>query len=644
MTEHQPADPAPADPDAVLLTLGRDLAGLISPRTAQYSGALDLAVLGLPGRDLRLLHQVGPSSTARLSLRLYAGTVVVASTPAGDGPCPHCLDRRWLACRPTVERRVLEDPRGLLGPRELDAPTPYVVAVAAALLDEAAGQVPPGPDHVVWEINGLTGHVERYGLIKDSSCERCSVPAEDTARAARIRIVPTPNAAPGSTRARPPESLQLPMDALANPVCGVLGAPAFRAYHATATAPVSGHFEVRSKYGLHEMWWSGHAESYQRSELLGALEGLERHAGQLPRRNQIARRAAVTELDVPYVELEQCGLYTPEFYRGHFEQYVPWSENPSVPWVWGWSVRDDRALLVPEQIVYYLDHRADHRNTVQECSNGCASGSSVTEAVLHGLLELIERDAFLIAWYSGLTPREIDLDTVDEPLVRQMRSHVDLLGYDLRCFDIRIDLPVPAVGAVAVRRDGGPGTLCFGGGASLDPADAVRAAVCEVASYVTGFEERVAARSEEVEAMVTDYANVTELAHHALLFGLPEMAPYAEHWLRQSTRTPLDEVYADWTLNRPPLTDLAEPVREIVGLLAAQGMDTVVVDQTTPEQAGLGINTVATIVPGLIPIDFGWHRQRVLTMPRMLWAPYQAGLTEQPLQVEQLHLVPHPFP
>ena len=103
-------------------------------------------------------------------------------------------------------------------------------------------------------------------------------------------------------------------------------------------------------------------------------------------------------------------------------------------------------------------------------------------------------------------------------------------------------------------------------------------------------------------------------------------------------------MFANWTTGRAPVTDLREPVEEIVALFAARGMDTVVVDQTTPEQLAMGLHTVATIVPGLIPIDFGWQRQRVLTMPRTLWAPYQGGLTSQPLTPEQLHRVPHPFP
>ncbi|WP_162452869.1 TOMM precursor leader peptide-binding protein [Phytoactinopolyspora mesophila] len=641
---------------SLLSDVGQQIAMQLSPRAAAACRALDVAMLGTPGRSARLTvptadahhplaTDTGDDATgaSRVSVRLYAGTVVVAATPGAPGPCPSCLDRRWTVCRPMLERRILDDPYGAVA-TDASPPGPHVLAIAARLAETAVAAEPGGPGYPVWEIDTRTSSVKAFGLIRDSSCPDCADPLPDTAEDAEIRLRPAPPVKPGASRTKTPDDLRLPMDALANPVCGMLGAPAMRAYHATATAPVSGRFHVRSKYGLHEMWWSGHAENYHLSELLGALEGLERDAGQRPRRTGIARVASVTDLDVPHVEMETCGLYTSDFYDRHQEKYVPWTDNPSIPWVWGWSLRDRRSLLLPEQIVYYLDHRTDHRNTVQECSNGCASGSSATEAVLHGLLELIERDAFLISWYSGLTPDEIDLDTVTHPLVRQMRAQVDLLGFDLRCFDIRQDLPVPAVGAVAVRRDDGLGTLCFAGGASLDPEDAVRAAVCEVASYVPGFADRVADSREHLELMTTDYRHVTELSHHALLFGMPEMAPHAQHWLRQAEQVAIDELYADWTSGRPPVTDLRQPVSEIVSLLAERGHDTVVVDQTTPEQQDMGLHTVATVVPGLVPIDFGWARQRALTLPRTRWAPYRAGHATRPLTSDQLHLVPHPFP
>jgi ribosomal protein S12 methylthiotransferase accessory factor len=49
-------------------------------------------------------------------------------------------------------------------------------------------------------------------------------------------------------------------------------------------------------------------------------------------------------------------------------------------------------------------------------------------------------------------------------------------------------------------------------------------------------------------------------------------------------------------------------------------------------------------VPGLLPLDFGWARQRALRMPRMFSAYRRAGWQEADLTEADLHRVPHPFP
>jgi ribosomal protein S12 methylthiotransferase accessory factor len=95
----------------------------------------------------------------------------------------------------------------------------------------------------------------------------------------------------------------------------------------------------------------------------------------------------------------------------------------------------------------------------------------------------------------------------------------------------------------------------------------------------------------------------------------------------------------------PPLSDdLAEDLRRCVDMVAAAGFDVLVVDQTLPEQRALGVATVNVIVPGLLPIDFGWERQRALHMPRLRTALREAGLVDHDLGEQDLHRVPHPFP
>jgi ribosomal protein S12 methylthiotransferase accessory factor len=195
---------------------------------------------------------------------------------------------------------------------------------------------------------------------------------------------------------------------------------------------------------------------------------------------------------------------------------------------------------------------------------------------------------------------------------------------------------VPVVLAVGVRREPGLGNLCFAAGSGMTAEDAVRAALCETASYVAGFDERVRRDLAEVRAMVTDYDRVTELSHHALLFGLPEMAERAAFLFDAPPLATLDELHAGWEAERPTTGDLTEDLRALMARVVALGSDVIAVEQTCPEQRRSGVHTMAVIAPGLVPIDFGWARQRVLHHPRFTRWLARTGGTAYP------H--PHPFP
>jgi ribosomal protein S12 methylthiotransferase accessory factor len=610
---------------------------------------LDVRPLGLPASLARPTATTDPLDLADgpvLTVRWCSNAVLVGPLWTGSGgPCPTCLDRRWSALRPLEERHALDGGGGAAFVAGTDpALTPFVLELAARLAVSAR----PGE---VYELRTADLTVARHPLVADSACPRCAVPVDDAAELAELRLVARPKPTPTEYRLRPAEDIGLRVADYANPVCGMLGGAAMRAYHCTATAPVSGYFRVRSKYDLHDMWWSGHADSYAQSELLAVLEGLERYAGQFPRARRTTVHATMAELvadGLPAMDPTACGTYTDDFYRDHRLFYEPFSPSLPMSWVWGWSMREQRATLVPEQLVFYLDWRQG-RKFIQECSNGCASGSSTEEALLHGVLELLERDAFLLSWFGAARLPEIDLRTVRNPRTRFMADRVEQLGYRVRLFDMRVDTPVPVVMALAERRDGRPGTLCFSAGASLDPEDAVRAALCEAASYVPGFEERVSAELGHVRRMVADHNEVTELAHHALLYGLPEVADRADFLFRDPPLCSMDELYSGWLATRGEITDLAEDARLLVRLVTENvGSDVLVVDQTCPEQSAVGLTTLAVVAPGLVPIDFGWRRQRVLTSERL--RAFLAGELPQVwprsdgFGATGLHPYPHPFP
>ncbi|TCC00493.1 TOMM precursor leader peptide-binding protein [Micromonospora zingiberis] len=587
---------------------------------------------------------------AVLPIWLYGSTALVGPRWAAPtdgrrgGPCPLCVQRRWQAIRVREERHALEHGAQVGTVGALPHLTPFAVDALWQLVLTAASRASDRPGvGRLWQLRMDTLETTTVAVLADSECPACADPGADTAEAAVMPLTSRPKPDPAAYRLRSAAELDLPVTALANPVVGALGGSALRAYNATATAPVTGYFRVRSRYDLHEMWWSGHANSYGSSETYALLEGLERYAGQFPRGKRPTVLDSYANL-APHA-LDPAGLgYHPAFYHGHGLYYTPYSPTEPMHWVWGYSLRDRASRLVPEQLVYYLDRRTDQRKFVQECSNGCASGSCLEEALLHGMLELVERDAFLLAWYGSARLAEIDPATCRDERVHFMIDRVNLLGYDLRLFDTRADLPVPVVTAVAVKRGDGLGQLCFAAGASLDPDDAVRAAVCETASYVPGFDERVAASEPELREMTRDYTKVTELSHHALLYGLPEMTDHARFLFDDPPLRSMSDLYGDWLAARPTHDDLRADTEYLGELIAGLGGDVVAVDQTCPEQEIAGVHTVAVVAPALVPIDFGWQRQRVLYSDRLdrhlargQHGPDRLGATGR-------NLNPHPFP
>ncbi|MFE5486146.1 TOMM precursor leader peptide-binding protein [Streptomyces sp. NPDC056527] len=584
-----------------------------------------------------------------LPVHLYGRQAIVGPWPAeGRTGCADCLRRRWQGVRSVGLREGIE----LRGHTREAGSWPYRVpfaaqAVAALIARLAAAPRDdrrPFPDVWLVDLEKLT--VRHHPLVPEPDCPGCGTPRPVTAESAALVLRPAPRYRPGVSRVLPVDAYGIQVDAFANPHWGAVGPSVVCDVTSPTTAATVGCFSSRSGDYLRETFWGGHADTYHASTRIGVLEGLERFAGMRARGRALTLTASLDELGPNAVDPRETGLYTDDFHRAN-PWVPPFTSDRPVPWVWGWSLRDALPRPVPEVLAFYHKPGIEHR-FVQESSNGCASGGSLEEAVLSGLMEVLERDAFLLAWHGMQPLPEIDPESSADPRTRVMVDRMAMYGYRARFFDARITFPVPVVTAVAERFDGGPARMCFGAGASLDPEAALTAALCEIATDSVQLLQRFRRDEAAYRAMAEDFERITSLHDHPLVYAVPEMGRHADFLLRPASapEPPERGRVADlrWSRADGSGTDVRDDLIAAVDAVTSAGFDVVVVDQTVPEQRALGLHTVKVLVPGLLPLDFGWTRQRARHMPRMRTALREAGLRPDDLTEAELNPGPHPFP
>jgi len=124
-------------------------------------------------------------------------------------------------------------------------------------------------------------------------------------------------------------------------------------------------------------------------------------------------------------------------------------ESEEIDWLAGRDIVTGERVFVPREAVC-LD-RTNPTPRFWQSSDGLASGNSESEAILHGLLERIERDADRL-W--RLLPRAkrlacaIDPTTIGDPVVADLVGRVRHAGLDLKLFDITSDIAIPTYAAV----------------------------------------------------------------------------------------------------------------------------------------------------------------------------------------------------
>jgi thioglycine synthase len=252
-----------------------------------------------------------------------------------------------------------------------------------------------------------------------------------------------------------------------------------------------------------------------------------------------------------------------------------YNHDSDIHWAWGCDLARDEDILVPACAVYHPYH-LDDVFLFDTHTNGIASGNTIEEAVVHGLAEAIERDAWSIARYTRNYSDAlfVEDETGNRFIVNifEKFKHADI---EIVAKDITTDIGVPVIAAFS--RDLAYPTMkpIDGFGAHLDPRVAMIRSILEIVTTRALLIQKfgIDGMCEPITAYLGGHIDDDD----------PRFYAYDQKGLR--------DIEVNYT------EDIMLDIMNIIDKLRARGLDrTIAVDITRPDT---GIPTVRIIVPGL---------------------------------------------
>lgn len=303
----------------------------------------------------------------------------------------------------------------------------------------------------------------------------------------------------------------------------------------------------------------------------------------------------------------------------NFLHYL-FDDNSVFSWIKGYSLRDNKEILIPAQLVYVPYEFGNELCIRDPITTGAAASTSLGGAIYRGLCEIVERDAFMITYLNKLSQNNIDLNRHKE--LKNMKELCERYNLELKVVNISTDIGVSTMMGVIIDKTGIGPAVSFGLSSDLDPVIAAIGAANE------SFHSRPWIRSEMIKQ---NYNKTTdELVKRGLYWSNPNMINKCDFLFKNKKYKNIKQKYK--SKYNP------KKLKEILKLFNNLGYDVCFVEVTIPDIRKIGFRVVKVVVPDLHPLYLD-DDHPYLSSKRLFEVPKKIGYKNS----TKLNNIPHPF-
>ncbi|MDP3947370.1 MAG: YcaO-like family protein [bacterium] len=311
-------------------------------------------------------------------------------------------------------------------------------------------------------------------------------------------------------------------------------------------------------------------------------------------------------------------------------------------WVKGKELTSGKSALLPAQTVfwnYYVDH--NFAEPILREANTNAGGGYFTKegAILSGLRELIQRDAFFIYWLSKVAPPQIGLDGVQHPGIRKLLDALRRYRLEARVVHLTSDIELPSVAAIILDGSGDRRGVYLGAGCECSLGGAIERALTEALSVYHWVRKR---ESEGFYTLPDPYVpfSLRELGQkeRLLYWANPETFRHFS-WFLDGESVPFADLERRFAHLR--FQNDAEELAYLASLIETRGPEYRVYYYLSASEVlrEVGYWSAKVVVPVLIPLYLHEHNAP-LGASRLTEVPKKLGFESREFPFQ----LPHPFP
>lgn len=376
------------------------------------------------------------------------------------------------------------------------------------------------------------------------------------------------------------------------------------------------------------------------SKMIG--EFCERYFLTLYRNKNLLRSSvgALKKKHIPALPLDLLAGFSEK--QKEEKRNLRWNDASVFRWEKCLRVSSGEPVYIPADIVYWnyqRDIESGEPTLREHNTNGCGGYFTKEGAILSGLYELIQRDAFLYWYLNTLTPPKIDPESVSDETFRLIFEESKRYGITVHCLNMTIDTQIPSVAVILENRLDSCGPhFAMGGGCEANPERALRRAAEEAWSiYLSAAQSAYAPKFLLPELYALFCAmNVGQLERISL-FANPLMRSHYEFLIRGVEKKigAFDFSYpTDFSSEKEELSIAVKHLERL-----GKGYE---IYAFLPEHhllSKLGYVSARVIVPRLIPL-YLYEANAPLGSLRLRMHPSKIGIA----QTATPNNWPHPFP